>query len=155
MTSTGPLDVDDRADLSRSRGAMDSVGLLGIMYVVVAGNFVSELLSCDARRILDSSMLAKHAVVLFGSLFWVAETTASNDLTFWQVIARALVIYGAFVMSTKSKLWALAPVVVCVFIDQLARVYEAKRRRDVDPHLPAWVRPTMQKIGRASCRERV
>lgn len=123
-----------------------SVGLLGILYTVVAGNFVSELLSCDTRRALASSMLAKHMIVLFGSLFWVAETTDSQSTTFAQTIMRALVIYAMFVMSAKSQSWTLVPVITLVVIDQILRIYDAKQSRGGYVGVVSKVRMCVQSI---------
>ena len=103
-----------------------AIGLLGILYVVIAGNYVGDMFSCDLQRILTKSIVCKHIIVLFGALFWVAEVVDSQNDGFATVVGKAIGIYVMFVMSTKSKSWALIPALVLVIIDQVLRIYVNK-----------------------------
>ena len=101
--------------------------MLAILYVVVAGNYVGELFSCDLQRLLTHSVVCKHAIVLLGALFWVAEVTdIDTDTTFATILWRAIAIYALFVISTKTEWWALAPVLGLLIVDQIMRIVEAK-----------------------------
>ena len=115
-----------------------AIGLLGILYVAVAGNYVGDLLSCDMQRFLTRSVISKHLIILLGALFWVAEVTDANGEAFATVIGRAIAIYGLFVVSTKSEWWALVPVLMLLIADQILRVFQSKREvtSDIDAHTP-------------------
>lgn len=103
--------------------ASNSVGLLGLLYLIVAANFVEDLFSCDLRRALASSLLMKHAVLILGSVFWVAESYVNDGSHFAALLAKAIGVYVLFVMSTKSQMWALAPILGLIICDQLVRLY--------------------------------
>jgi hypothetical protein len=98
-----------------------SIGLFGLLYVIVASNFVGDLFACDLRRTLANSLVAKHVVLLLGALFWVAESN-SND-KFGVLLIEAFVIYMLFVLSTKSKAYLLFPILGLAVLDQLLRLY--------------------------------
>jgi hypothetical protein len=98
-----------------------SIGLFGLLYFIVAANFVGDLFSCDLRRLLASSLVAKHAVLLLGALFWVAES--NSNAKFGVLLVEAFVIYMLFVLSTKSKAYLLMPILGLAVIDQLMRLY--------------------------------
>lgn len=101
--------------------------MLAILYVVVAGNYVGELFSCDLQRLLTHSVACKHAIVLLGALFWVAEVTGTGTKdTPPTILLRAVTIYALFVMSTKTSTWALVPVLGLLLVDQIMRIVEAK-----------------------------
>lgn len=103
--------------------ASNSVGLLGLLYLIVAANFVEDLFSCDLRRTLASSLVMKHAILLLGAVFWVAESYVTDGSSFAALLAKAAGVYVLFVMSTKSQMWSLAPMLVLIICDQLVRLY--------------------------------
>jgi hypothetical protein len=98
-----------------------AVGLFGLLYFIVAANFVGDLFSCDLRRLLANSLVTKHVVLLLGALFWVTESN-SND-KFGVLLIEAFVIYMLFVLSTKSKSYFLLPILGLAVVDQLLRLY--------------------------------
>lgn len=103
-----------------------TIGLVGILYVVISGNFVGDLLSCDTQRVFTHSLLAKHMIILLGSLFWVAEAVDAERDSFLQIITKTFAIYFLFFISTKSKWWILVPFFAMISIDQVLRIYEKK-----------------------------
>lgn len=98
-----------------------SIGLFGLMYFIIAANYVNDMFSCDLRRLLSNSLVAKHVVLLLGALFWVTESN-SND-KFGVLLIEAFVIYMLFVLSTKSKSYFLMPILGLAVVDQLLRLY--------------------------------
>lgn len=102
-----------------------TISAVGLFYLIVAGNFIGDTFSCDLQRLLTHSTLAKHGVLLVGSLIWVCEGSGDADTsTFLQLIAKALAIYVLFVLSTKSKRWTLLPLLAVMIVDQLLRIWE-------------------------------
>lgn len=98
-----------------------SIGLFGLMYFIIAANYVNDMFSCDLRRLLTNSLVAKHVVLLLGALFWVAESKSSDS--FGVLLIEAFVIYMLFVLSTKSKSYFLMPILGLAVVDQLLRLY--------------------------------
>jgi hypothetical protein len=120
--------ADDKADAADKAAPVTykytssrSIGLFGLLYFVVAANFVGDLFACDLRRLLTNSLVAKHAILLLGALFWVTES-GSND-KFGILLLEAFVIYMLFVLSTKSKAYLLFPILGLAVVDQLLRLY--------------------------------
>lgn len=98
-----------------------SIGLFGLMYFIIAANYVNDMFSCDLRRLLTNSLVAKHVVLLLGALFWVTESNSSDR--FGVLLLEAFVIYMLFVLSTKSKAYLLMPILGLAVVDQLLRLY--------------------------------
>lgn len=98
-----------------------SIGLFGLMYFIIAANYVNDMFSCDLRRLLTNSLVAKHVVLLLGALFWVTETNSKDK--FGVLLIESFVVYMLFVLSTKSKSYFLMPILGLAVVDQLLRLY--------------------------------
>lgn len=104
----------------------NTVSSIGILYVVVAANYVGDIFSCDLQRLLTRSPLVKQMVVLIGALVWVIEAYDSANLTFAEVMTKTVYLYILFLLSTKSTTHTLLPMLVMIVIDQVLRVWEQR-----------------------------
>ena len=104
-----------------------TVGLLGVMYAVIACNFVGTTFPCDLQRALTHSSAAKHIVLLLGAIVWVSEAYDSAEAKrFDQTIMRGVALYILFILSTKCQAWTLFPMLGIIVADQILRIYTTK-----------------------------
>lgn len=104
----------------------NTVSAIGILYVVVAANYVGDVFACDLQRLLTHSMLTKQLVLVLGALVWVVEAYDSTDLSFTQILLKSSLLYILFLLSTKSTAATLLPMLTLMLVDQVLRVWEQR-----------------------------
>jgi hypothetical protein len=116
---------------------VSSAGLLLIVYLTIATNFVSDMFPCDVRKALTENVFAKHLVVFMAVFFFVADETKDPDstTTFRHYVWRTCFIYLLFVMSCKCHTAFLLPALALLFAGELVRAYSLRSRRRADARL--------------------
>ena len=106
---------------------IEAVGLVGIIYMTVAANFLGVTLSNDLQNMLRESVIARHCTLLFGAMFWVATLVKADD-DFAKAMLKVLLVYVLFVMSTFCRIEFILSVLVLLIIDQGCRIYVSRSR---------------------------
>ena len=95
-------------------------------YMVVATNFLPEIIGCRMQHILKNSMLAKHIMAMILLFFLVVYVNPTNsDKKMVYNISLTLMIYAWFFMTTRSPF-----IIAVVSILLLLVVYILSTRKD-------------------------
>lgn len=100
------------------------ISSLFILFVIIGGNYMSQLFPCRLQTVLEKNMLAKHLLGFFTLLLFVELSNAAgnDDGVGWKtVIARSLLLYVWFVFATTME-----PSVFIILIGLLAALYVLK-----------------------------
>lgn len=116
----------------------NTISSIGILYAVVAANYVGDVFACDLQRLLVKSALTKHIVLMVGALVWVSEAYDSASLSFSEVIVKSILLYVLFLLSCKSTAKTLLPMLGLILVDQVLRVWEQKMVERPGPHA-TWI----------------
>jgi hypothetical protein len=74
-------------------------------YMIVAANFLPQLMGCRMQNVLQTSMYAKHFtgwVLLFFLVVLVNPAASSEAL--WKLVVASVIIYAWFLITTRSPL---------------------------------------------------
>lgn len=99
-------------------GTFDTASSLSGMYLWLLFGYLSVMLNCDLQRFIQSHPLVMHLVgiVAFFFLFTVLDSNNKNDIKI--IWIKTLIVYGLFILSTKSKWYFVVPVLVLLLVDQ-------------------------------------
>ena len=101
---------------------------LFLLYLIIAGNYLGNLFSCQIQHILNTNLYAKHLIGLATLIFFVflADPNAESRPFKQQMIAIA-VLYTWFILSTKTDAPVMVSIWVLLFIGYLLTVYIEKK----------------------------
>lgn len=97
------------------------ISSLFILFVIIGGNYMSELFPCRLQGFLGKNMLAKHALGFFTLLLFVELTNATGDergVEWKTTFTRSLLLYVWFVLTTTME-----PSVFVLLLFLLALLY--------------------------------
>lgn len=118
---------DDEASL---QGYFSKIAFLFLIFAVISGGYMSNILSCQMQKWLSGTSYSRHIVGLLlifvfimlegGWSFDVKKNDAApNDWSSGNAVetmAMALIIYVLFVLSSKMKFWANATLFISLFL---------------------------------------
>lgn len=97
---------------------------LANMYLWLLFGYLATQINCDLQRLMFNSVIVRHLVSLLAFFFLftlIDSTNKSNLITTW---TKTLVVYGLFILTTKSKWFFIVPVLILLLIDQSIKKYE-------------------------------
>lgn len=97
------------------------ISSLFILFVIVGGNYISQLFPCGLQTFLEKNMFAKHVLGFFTLLLFVELTNAAGDddgVSWRTVVARSVMLYVWFVFTTTME-----PSVFFVLLGLLTALY--------------------------------
>ena len=102
------------------------------LYLWLLFGFLSNLVSCDIKRIMTHNIFFRHIVgiIAFFLLFTVIDTD-TDDSSVLHIWIKTLYIYFIFLLMTKSKWYFSIPVLLLLVVDQSFKFqikFEEKRK---------------------------
>jgi hypothetical protein len=90
------------------------------LYIGLLFGLLSTLLSCDMKRLINNNMYFRHLIGLisFFLLFTITDKDNKNELDIKTIWINTILVYGLFIMMTKSKWYFSIPVLILIVIDQ-------------------------------------
>jgi hypothetical protein len=90
------------------------------LYIGLLFGFLSTLLSCDIKRFINNSVYFRHFIGLisFFLLFTITDKNNKNELSILSIWVNTILVYGLFIMMTKSKWYFSVPALLLIVVDQ-------------------------------------
>jgi len=112
------------------------ISSLFILFVIIGGNYMSELFPCRLQGFLGKNMLAKHALGFFTLLLFVELTNATGDedgVDWKTTFTRSLLLYVWFVLTTTMEPSVFFFLLVLLAFLYALRIYIYKRSTKANP----------------------
>ena len=122
--------------LSRDLEANLPISSLFILFVIIGGNYMSELFPCRLQGFLGKNMLAKHALGFFTLLLFVELTNATGDeegVGWKTTFTRSLLLYIWFVFTTTMEPSVFFLLLVLLALLYVLRLYIGKLSTKANP----------------------
>lgn len=108
--------------------SFDTANALSGMFLWLLFGQLSRLLNCDLQRVLASSPAAQHATALVAFFFLFTLIDAANNASLLTTWVKTLVVYGLFLLTTKSKWYFAVPVLALLLVDQSIKKHATYKR---------------------------
>lgn len=105
--------------LSVWESAFDTKSALSGFYLWLLFGLLSISVSCDIQKWISDRIWFRHlmGIIAFFFLFAVIDTT-SSDYHVGMIWTKTLLVYGVFLLMTKSRAYFSIPVLLLLVIDQ-------------------------------------
>lgn len=101
---------------------------LFLLYLIIAGNYLGNLFSCQIQHILHTNLYAKHLIGLATLIFFVFLADPNAEIRpFKQQMLAVAVLYTWFILSTKTDATVMVTIWSLLFIGYLLTVYIEKK----------------------------
>lgn len=116
--------------------SFDTSASLAALYLWLMFSYLSVMLNCDLQRMIRESPGLRHVlgVVAFYFLFTVIDP--QNTVPVWVTMAKTLLVYGLFVLATKSRWYFAAIALLLLLADQMLKNHIAYVEKTRDPKTP-------------------
>jgi len=102
---------------------MELKDALMLFYIIMIAGYFEPLFSCDLQRLFTESILAKHILAFISAFFLITLVDDKNDiLSLKEMFKTTGIIYALYILSTKAKAHFVLPMLVVLFVDQIAKV---------------------------------
>lgn len=101
-------------------------GLL-LFYIIISGNFLGELLSCDLRRLFNNRII-KHILGIITLFISVTYTNKINNIK--RDIIVTFILYLLFITTTKTKLIFSVPLLISLLIIDIFGEYKKVKNKE-------------------------
>jgi hypothetical protein len=107
---------------------VSSSGLLLLVYLTIATNFVGDMFPCDLRTLLMENVFAKHVVIFFATFFWVTSEGSDPEsvTSFRRYVFRTCYLYLLFVLSCSCDIRLLLPALGALAVAEVTRAYTVR-----------------------------
>lgn len=95
-------------------------------YMIVAANFLPQIMGCRMQQVMQTNMYAKHFtgwVLLFFLVVLVNPAASSEAL--WKLVIASLIIYAWFLITTRTPF-----TIACITVLLLLGIYLINIRKD-------------------------
>ena len=91
---------------------------LSALYLWLLFGYLSSMIGCDLQRWMTDNQAFRHVVgiVAFFLLFALFDNTAHIDIG--SIILKTFLVYGVFILMTKSKWYFSIPTLLLLVVDQ-------------------------------------
>jgi len=94
-----------------------------LLYVVVLSSYFEPLFSCDLQRMFTKSILAKHVLAFVSVFFLITLVDEEKEIrSLGEMFKTTGVVYALYILSTKAKAYFVLPMLIVLFLDQIAKV---------------------------------
>ena len=76
---------------------------LFLLFLVVSGNYIGELLGCQTQKFFSESMYAKH-IILICLIFFTINLIGENSVHPLEVLKKSLLLWSFYLILTKMDL---------------------------------------------------
>ena len=101
----------------------DTKMALSALYLWLLFGFLSTMVSCDLQRWMNQSPFFRHFIGLVAFFFLFTVLDQNNSKPIEYIWAKTVIVYGIFILMTKSKWQYSLPVLLLLVIDQTIRVH--------------------------------
>ena len=109
---------------------MDITTILFLFYLNLTLAY-KPIFNCDLQRLLQQNVYVNHLFTFFCFLYIIVLT--DNTISFSQIWWKTLLIYGLFVMLTKSKIEYVGIVLLLLLVDQCVNsTIQTKLQKNTD-----------------------
>ena len=103
-----------------------ALALIGF-YLVIASNFLKELVGCRLQNLLDSNMYVKHLLGFLLLFILVILVNPENaDLKFIQLFGLSVFVYLWFIITTRSH---YIFIIITLILLTIVYIFESKKTR--------------------------
>jgi len=75
-----------------------------LLSLAVMGNFVAETLGCETQHLLNNSMLAKHACIIF-IIYFTLNISTDKSINPFIEMKNSLILWVFFILFTKMNIY--------------------------------------------------
>lgn len=115
----------------------DSIGATALpvvaFYLIVACNFIKEVVGCQVQNVLNDDIVAKHIVAIMLLFFLVVISSPANaDRRIVQNVGITLVIYGWFWLTSRTHLYVTVLVLALLMGSYLFNIAHKRQTEEKD-----------------------
>jgi hypothetical protein len=110
-----------------------AVAVIGF-YLIIASNFLKELIGCHLQEVLNTNMFVKHFLgFLLLTIFIILINPENADLRVFEIIGLAIFVYLWFILTTRSHyIFALLTLLLLLAVYILNSTIERyKKQNDI------------------------
>ena len=100
-----------------------------MLLIIVSTNYLGELMPCNVRNLMASSVFLKHIFAVLTMIFFVMLTDPDRNVTFNQIVHDSLILYLIFLGLIHCNALFFMVAVVLLFIGYVLHI---KRREIID-----------------------
>tara|TARA_Y100000591_G_C21627002_1_gene590810 strand:- start:258 stop:770 length:513 start_codon:yes stop_codon:yes gene_type:complete len=102
---------------------LDTLKSIFLLFLVVSGNFIGELLGCKTRQIFTNNIYIKHIILIFLIYFTIDLTEEKNEHPI-ELMKKTIVIWLLFVIGTKTHYKFTYLIIILLFSLYMIDEYE-------------------------------
>lgn len=106
---------------------------LFLLYILISGNYIGNLLSCSFQRVLNENMIYKH-VLAFAIFYITISMTMNDDFNPIQHLLISFCSYIWFILTSKMKanyvMAVLAVILGMYILNNIIKYYQEKHKSD-------------------------
>jgi hypothetical protein len=117
--------MDSISNILNSNWDIYSIPLL-LLFLVVTGNFIGQLLPCKLQDVITNNMYLKH-LIAFLILLFVIEIGERKYKTFTELFLNSLIIYFVFLLATRVSIKFFVAFVLIISLIYILLIYKEKQ----------------------------
>jgi uncharacterized membrane protein YbjE (DUF340 family) len=102
---------------------IDTLKCIFLLFLVVSGNFIGELLGCKTRQIFTNNIYIKHTILIFLIYFTIDLTEEKNEHPI-ELMKKTFIIWLLFVIGTKTHYKFTFLIIILLFSLYMIDEYE-------------------------------
>ena len=107
-------------------------GGLFILYLIISGNFVGELFSCELQRMLGENYLIKHMLGIFTLFFFVNLTAGDIPWTKSILAGITVAMYVLFIFSNRTTAHTQLLLIVLLFVIYILQMIRGEQTKLIE-----------------------
>lgn len=97
--------------------------LIMTLYIIISGNFMAPLLSCNLQTLLSDSMIMRHLIGILTFIFFVGVTNVKQE-SFTKVLLYSAGMYAWFIATTRMDIRFWVPLIGLFSVLFLVETYK-------------------------------
>jgi hypothetical protein len=97
--------------------------LILTLYLIISGNFMAPLLSCNIQSIIQDSMILRHLIGFLTFMFFVGLTNLKKQ-SYGKLFLKSMGLYALFVATTRMDIRFWVPTFICFAVLFLMENYK-------------------------------
>lgn len=103
---------------------------LFILYLIISGNYIGELLGCRLQETFSEIAYVKH-IIAFLSLYYFVNLTTSEDLDPVKVLIKSAAMYSVFIISRNVSFGYTLIYLLCMIVIKFLEDYKTFHYKSV------------------------
>ena len=103
---------------------------LFILYLIISGNYIGELLGCRLQEAFSEIAYVKH-IIAFLSLYYFVNLTTPEDLDPVKVLIKSAAMYSVFIVSRNVSLGYTLIFLLCMILIKFMEDYKTFHYKSV------------------------